>query len=172
LIEASARQWSAALGQTLRQALQKKANQTTIWQTQEDFEALALPNLIQDTTAPQGSKIQALQGKSYSHTFLHHLDQFAVDSVELKASVWARFPDSLASDDVLLVVSVENAAGMQLWQGQSVAKQMLDPTLWTQIQLTIPYKHQDAAALLKAYVWNNSTQTVWLDHLTIEIASL
>lgn len=172
LIEASARQWSADIGKALRQALQKKANQITIWQAQEDFEKLALPNLIQDTTAPKGAKVQALSGKNYSHTFLHHLNQLPMDSVALNASVWLRFPDSLASEDVLLVVSVENAAGMQLWQGQSVAKQMLDPTLWTKIQLNIPYQHQDASALLKAYVWNNSTQMVWLDHLTIEIASL
>lgn len=172
LIEASARQWSAAIGQALRQALQKKAKQRTIWQKQENFEALTLPNLIQDTTAPNGSTVQELAAKSYSHTFLHPLDPMPLDSVELNACVWVRFPDSIASDEVLLVVSVENAAGAQLWQGQPVAKQMLDPTAWTKIQLKVPYKHRVAGALLKAYVWNNSTQTVLLDHLTLEIASL
>ncbi|MFK7797789.1 MAG: hypothetical protein AB8E82_10080 [Aureispira sp.] len=172
LIEASARQWSADIGQALRQALQKKAKQTTIWQKQEDFETLQLPNLIQDTTAPKGAQIQALAAKSYSHTFLHHLDQLPLDSVALNTSVWVRFIDTVASEEVLLVISVENAAGMQLWQGQPVAKQILDPSEWTKIQLKVPYVHRDAGALLKVYVWNNTTQTVLLDHLTIEIASL
>ncbi len=172
LVEASARQLSRDVGQLLRQVfVQRKARQV-LWRAQEDFEGQQdLAHTTQESTAPLGKTIQALPARQFSYTHLYALDQLPFDHLELTASVWVRLPQATQSDPVTLVVSVEHPSGMVQWEGQAVQENMLAPTTWTRVQFSVPYVHDRAECLLKAYIWNNSDQVVWLDGLTLEIAT-
>lgn len=172
LIEASARQWSRDLGKQLQQILQKKKQQQLLIQQQSDFKKDKVALLLEVAQAPKGQQAQVVPAKSFSHTLTYELNQLPLDSLELRAAIWARFPDSLTTDRATLVLSVEDTNGMLLWEGKALVDNMLDPTAWTKVQLKIPYYHQKEGALLKVYLWNNSEQEVLLNHITFEIATL
>ena len=171
LVEASARQWSQDLGTLLRQALQKKKQRRIIKRQQENFETLSLGTIIEEKSAPTGKKVQALPAKSFSHTLTYALDTLPFYTLELIATVQARFPKDTLLKGATLVVSVENASGMLLWEGHALVEHMVAPLTWTTVQLSIPYTHQQAGALLKVYVWNNREQPILLDDLTLEIST-
>lgn len=172
LIEASARQWSRDLGQQLQQILKKRKQQQVLIQQQSNFEENPPAHSLEVAQAPQGQQAQQVVAKSFSHTLTYELNQLPFDSLELRAALWARFPEGGTSAGATLVLSVEDASGMLLWEGKALLESMLDPTAWTKVQLTVPYHHQKTGALLKAYLWNNSEQEVLLNHLTFEIATL
>lgn len=180
LVEASARKLSRKLGSLLQQALQQKASlypipqqQTkrhVLWQTNQDFETANIPNRIEEVTAPHGKQIQYITAEGFSYTHTYDLNKLPLDSLQLTASAWVRLPDSLCVAGATLVISVEDSTHkMLLWQGQSLLEQMINHRVWTKVQLSVPYNHQHADALLKAYIWNNSKQQVFLDQLTLKI---
>ncbi|MGH1337055.1 MAG: hypothetical protein ACRBFS_13100 [Aureispira sp.] len=171
LVEASARQWSKDLGTLLRQAFQKKTQRRLIWQQQEGFETSTLATIIEEKTAPTGNKVQAVAAKSFSHTLTYELDALPFEHLELTAAIQARFPKDTLLTGAALVLSVENAEGMLLWEGHSLVEHMVAPLTWTKLQLSIPYHHQKAGALLKVYVWNNREELLLLDDLRLEIST-
>ena len=116
-----------------------------------------------------GLKSHLLKANSFSSTFSFHLDSIPFQEFKITTDCWIKSPRYKLSNDILLVLSIDDEKGNIIWKGISIDEQIIDKNQWNNIFNFIKYKQIKTGCTLKAYVWNKSNKEILIDDFRIMI---
>lgn len=116
-----------------------------------------------------GQKACVLRPNSFSTTFSYSLDQLPFGQWQIGIDCWVKSSDYDYSNQVILVLEINDEDGRVLWEGQAVDGQLLDGTRWNNISNFVSYVHDKANCMLKGYLWNSGDNEVIVDDLRFSI---
>lgn len=156
-------------------ALRERCDATEVLRTEVGFESKAelywnepeSPSLAQG--AYEDSFAMSLSPGSYSTTFQYPLDSLPMADLRIDLDGWVKVSGYEKSNDVFMVLSVEDEEEITAWEGIPIDEQWIDSRGWNHVLNSMNYKHVQAGCMLKAYVWNNSDRDVLVDDLRVRI---
>ena len=118
-----------------------------------------------------GSKSHLLKANSFSSTFSFQLDSIPFQNVKITADCWVKSPSYKLSNDIKLILTVDDKKGNIIWKGISIDRQLIDKKQWNNIYSFIEYKHITTNCTLNAYIWNTSNKDILIDDFRIMIVN-
>jgi hypothetical protein len=122
-----------------------------------------------------GKKSFRLEPQGFSSTLTLPVSSFSSHrttkiEVQIKAQVWAE-NNKLTS----LVMSIEDSSNKPIfWIGKPI-KEIIKPCkCWQSVKLNASYemKPETIRQILKLYLWNDDTTTIWVDDIAIRIENI
>jgi len=133
------------------------------------------PNFVDSTKHYSGKKSFRLEPQGFSPTLTLPVSSFSSHrttkiEVQIKAHVWAE-NNKLTS----LVMSIEDSSNKPIfWIGKPI-KEIIKPCkCWQSVKLNASYemKPETIRQILKLYLWNDDTTTIWVDDIAIRIENI
>lgn len=168
LEQRSAERLSEVLGNAIKQTRQIKKHSVYQQSFEGAIESPWLPvptNLLQDSLSHQGKKGQYLPAQGFSCTYYEELSPSLPQNLYLNAAAWVYNPIGNAAASILMVITIEKAGLKSIWKGSKLLDAYLNPKAWNSLQTRVAIPPAYAGAIVKAYVWNNSSVGVWIDDL-------
>jgi hypothetical protein len=109
------------------------------------------------------------KAKSYSAGFAMQPDSIPFGDLKIVADCRVKAADYSLTNNISLVISVENEKGNLVWKGVSIDPQLIDEKGWNHIYNQVAYKHSSKGCRLKAYIWNQSDQQIRIDEFRVMI---
>ncbi len=129
------------------------------------------PEICADT-AYQSARSNLLHPESFSSTFSIPMRDVATGHLQIKANTWLLSKQYKTLKDAYLVIALEKNDSSIIWDAQPVQNQVLDTLGWNRIQHQLEIRHEFKEALLKVYVWNNSSKKLWIDDFEVQINNI
>lgn len=170
----SAQRLSAFLGQSIKNTLQDK--KAPIWTSFENFEKtpqypwlnIAENAFVQDSVF-SNKTAYLLPAQGFSCTYSQNLDSLLNQNLYINATCWVKAKKFKKESQIPLVISIENNGETVFWQGAQFGDQALDFTTWNRLSNKANYHNNKPGNVLKIYVWNNSSEPVWLDDFFVNV---
>lgn len=121
--------------------------------------------------AHSGKKSHLVKPNSFSATFRYQLDSLSYGNVKINTDCWVKSPGYNYSRNISLILAITDSSGNIVWKGQSIDEQLIDRTLWNNIQNFTDYEHNRPGCTLSVYVWNLSHEDVFLDDFRVMITT-
>jgi hypothetical protein len=139
-------------------------NDSVIIETTNDFEKnkiqywdeLSVGFISKD--AFEGKNSFLLKPGMFSCTFSHKLDSISINNLQIEADCWVKGSEYKKSNDVNLVISVDNDEGNIIWKGMPIDGQFIDGSKWNHIYNFVNYNKPNSNCILKGFLWNNSNK--------------
>jgi len=138
-----------------------------------EFEEIQYPywNTVSESQISEdkysGSKAHIVNSNSFSSTFSYSLDSLPFGDYKLVTDCWAKSPKYKYSNNILLVLSIEDKSGSVIWKGLPIDSQLIDKNQWNNIYNFIEYKHYKPNCILKGYFWNTSDKEIIIDNFRV-----
>ncbi len=116
----------------------------------------------------KGERCQALPPDGYSSTFQLSLDSIGEQSIEILAEVWSKLPVESASQNISLVISIENDLKTISWQSIPFKPQWINDAEWNHFSNRLIHFPKEGERV-KVFVWNQSKDTLLLDNFQVSI---
>jgi hypothetical protein len=116
-----------------------------------------------------GLKSHRVKANSFSSTFRIPLDSIPFQDLKITADCWVNSPDYQLSNNISLVLSVDNDKGNIIWKGLPIDGQLIDEKQWNNIFNFIEYQHKTSNCTLSIYVWNTSNEDILIDDFRVMI---
>lgn len=128
------------------------------------------PNQITGTDNYSGRQSHIIQPNSFSAAFSMPLDSLPFDNLKIMADCRARVPAYKYSNDIFLVLTIDDSLGNVVWKGLPIDEQLIDRKNWNNVFNFIDYTHEKKGCVLKAYIYNPSNKYVHVDDFRVVIS--
>jgi hypothetical protein len=116
-----------------------------------------------------GQNSHCLKPNMYSCTFIFPMDSLPFSNIRITTDCWMKSKKYNYSNNISLIISIENDLGSFLIKSIQIDEQMIDEKQWNNIFNYIDYKHDKSKCNLKVYVWNLSDKDVFIDDFKVTI---
>ncbi len=117
----------------------------------------------------EGLQSHLVSANSFSSTFDLALDSLLYGNYRISTECWINDPGFKSSNDVLLVLSIDDNLNNIVWKGLHVDGQLIDKHQWNHIYNYINYYHNSPKCTLKAYIYNTSDRDILMDNFKVMI---
>jgi hypothetical protein len=136
---------------------------------QEYWDTLKQEFITKDTY--KGLNSFLLNPSYFSLTFSYPLDSLPMVDMRITANCWIKSKDYTYSNDIMMVLSIDNDQGNIAWKGIPVDRQLIDQNTWNNVFSFIDFSNNQANCILKAYLWNTSNKEILIDDFRIIITT-
>lgn len=156
----------------------KEPNDTVYLNSMNTFETLSeeLWSQVPDDQINKEDYISGLQSmvvkaNSFSASFSYPLDSLPFTDLKVDVDCWVKSKSYTYSNNISLVISVDDAAGNVIWKGVPIDGQLIDRNQWNNIFSFINYANNKKNRKLNVYFWNLSKKEIFIDDFRVKISN-